>query len=73
MNRLVDGDEERFLSLKASLVYYLRRDGEEDSTPCPAFPDRTLWLYPYSRWRVLYEAREKVFVWSVLEQAQEEF
>lgn len=65
INRLMP-DPDRREWMKASLKYYLRRDGEIDSFDCHAFPDRKLYIYPFGgRFRVLYEIDDHVFIWSV--------
>lgn len=66
IGRLV-GDPSKREWLKASLVFYLRRDAEKDARPCPAFPDLELYIFPYWECRILFEIEDDcVVIWSVL-------
>lgn len=58
-------DESRRESMKASIAFYLRRDAEVRSIECPAFDDLTLYLFPFNRYRVLFDVSTDVRVWSV--------
>lgn len=59
-------DPSRQQSCFASLRFYLRRDHDVHSEVCPAFQDRSLYLYAFgNRWRVLYAVDGAgVMVWS---------
>lgn len=59
-------DPSRQQSCFVHLRFFLRRDHDVHSEVCPAFDDRTLYLYAFgSRWRVLYEVDgADVMVWS---------
>lgn len=71
LNHLVP-DESRRKSLKASIVFYLRRDASERSYTCPAFDDRELYLFPIHTYRILFEiSGSKVLVWSIALKTEE--
>ena len=67
-------DEERRMSCRASVSFYLREKHEEHSWRCPAFPDRDMFIFPLGpKWRVLYERRtDRIVVWSFTETIPEE-
>lgn len=59
-------NESQRQSLIIAIKFYLRRDHERLSEPCPAFEDIRLFLYQLSKFRILYQAEDGlVFVWSV--------
>lgn len=65
MKRLMP-DESQRESMKASMTWYLRRDAEGKSIRCPAFDDLDVYIYAFSKYRVLFELREAdLRIWSV--------
>ena len=60
-------DRERRESAKQSIEWYVKREETLDkSRLVPAFGDKSLFLFPLSNMKVLFEKKEKeVLVWSV--------
>ena len=61
-------DESRQQTCRAHLSFFLRRDHENHSFPCPAFIDKQLFVYFWGiggQWRVVYEVDgTSVLIWS---------
>ena len=55
----------------ASLKWFLLHQGIQYCVPCDAFLDKAIFLYKFGPYRVLFEANERLVIWSFTEHAFE--